>query len=123
MDKYNSHTQWMNKQRAMKYPDALIECEICHRSFVKLGSHIVQTHKMTSREYKLMFGYPVKKGLVKGSFYEQQRSQNAVQKGVMEFTKKGREYIFKKGSEVASNNMKIAWGRKKERGLLKMKKI
>lgn len=45
-------------------PDGRLVCHICGKAFVKLGSHIVQKHGMTSRQYKEMYGLDVGKGLI-----------------------------------------------------------
>ena len=48
----------------IKNPDGTLVCHICGKSFRKLGSHAYMTHGITSREYKIMFGLDVQKGLV-----------------------------------------------------------
>lgn len=50
--------------RIAKSPDGRLICHICGQPFVKLGSHVVQKHGMTSRQYKQMFGLEVGKGLI-----------------------------------------------------------
>ena len=48
----------------IKNPDGTLVCHICGKSFCKLGSHVYMSHHMTSREYKIMFGLDVLKGLI-----------------------------------------------------------
>ncbi len=39
-------------------------CDICGLSFNKLGSHVRQSHRMTAREYKELFGLDLIKGIM-----------------------------------------------------------
>ena len=50
--------------RIAKSTDGRLICHICGQPFVKLGSHVVQKHGMTSRQYKQMFGLEVGRGLI-----------------------------------------------------------
>ena len=39
------------------------KCELCGQYFSRVLSHVRQKHFMTEREYKIMFGFDVKKGI------------------------------------------------------------
>lgn len=38
-------------------------CEICKKSFNRVLSHVRQKHEMSEKEYKLAFGFDLKKGI------------------------------------------------------------
>lgn len=38
-------------------------CEICKKSFSRVICHVRQTHNMDEREYKITFGFDLKKGI------------------------------------------------------------
>lgn len=59
--------------RIAKSPDGRLICHICGQPFVKLGSHVVQKHGMTSRQYKQMFGLEVGRGLITNEHKEHLR--------------------------------------------------
>lgn len=59
--------------RIAKSPDGRLICHICGQPFVKLGSHVVQKHGMTSRQYKQMFGLDVGRGLITNEHKEHLR--------------------------------------------------
>ena len=41
-----------------------IQCKICKKWFIFLGSHVTKTHEMLMRDYKKKFGYNLLEGLV-----------------------------------------------------------
>lgn len=43
--------------------DGLPKCEICGKYFKRILAHARQKHDITEREYKLQFGFDVKKGI------------------------------------------------------------
>ncbi|ROR97773.1 ROS/MUCR transcriptional regulator protein [Salana multivorans] len=47
--------------------DDRLTCELCGRRYANLGGHVVRSHAMTVREYQLMHGLPVSRGLVSDS--------------------------------------------------------
>lgn len=51
-------------------------CEICGKAFKRVLSHVRQKHDMSEREYKLKFGYDLKKGIC--SAESSQKSREAV---------------------------------------------
>jgi len=38
-------------------------CEICKKSYNRVGCHVRQVHDMSEKEYKLEFGFELKKGI------------------------------------------------------------
>ena len=43
--------------------DGLPMCEICGKHFRRVIAHARQKHQLTEREYKIQFGYDLKKGI------------------------------------------------------------
>ena len=80
--------------------DGLPKCEICQKYFHRVLRHVCQKHFMTEREYKIMFGFDLKKGIT--SKESKQKSRDAImrnyQQCINENLSKGAKYRFKKGS-------------------------
>lgn len=81
--------------------DGLIKCEICNKYFKRVITHVRQKHFMTEREYKLSYGFDLKKGII--SKESKQKSHDAImrnyQQCISENLNKGAKYRFKKGSK------------------------
>lgn len=43
--------------------NGLPKCEICGKHFKRVLTHVRQKHGITEREYKLQFGFDLKKGI------------------------------------------------------------
>lgn len=77
-------------------------CEICGKSFHRVLSHVRQKHDMNEREYKLKFGFDLKKGIC--SRFSKELSRIAVEENydkvvVQNLNKKGQKSRFKKGDK------------------------
>ena len=98
--KYKESSQeWARKRRGAYRADKL-KCGVCGMWYVQVGSHIVQIHGMTAREYREEFNLPVKRGILKTEqrkFYGEQ----AVENGTIKNLKKGKRFWFKKGDKRA----------------------
>jgi len=53
--------------------EGLVKCEICGEYFARVSSHVRQKHEMTAKEYKIEFGFDVKKGLCSEDSSEKSR--------------------------------------------------
>lgn len=82
--------------------DGLPKCELCGRYFNRVLSHVRQKHAMTEREYKIMFGFDLVKGITSAQSREKSRQavlnnfETVVEKNL---TKRGEQSRFKKGTE------------------------
>ncbi|MGL5713356.1 MAG: MucR family transcriptional regulator [Paraclostridium sp.] len=77
-------------------------CEICGRSFNKLGQHVYNSHGMSAKEYKIKFGLDLNKGLVAKSTKEklQKANKDNYDKVVKNnLLKKGQYTRFKNGDK------------------------
>lgn len=77
-------------------------CEICGKSFSRVLSHVRQKHDMNEREYKLKFGFDLRKGIC--SRFSSELSRIAVEENyekvvVQNLNKKGQNSRFKKGDK------------------------
>ena len=92
----------------IKNPDGTLVCHICGKSFRKLGSHVYMSHDMTSREYKIMYGLDVQKGLITDEHRDTLHDLNSkhfdlvVRKNLIEGGKKTR---FSKNSPGRTKDM------------------
>ena len=75
-----------------------LRCLICGGLYKHIGSHVVQKHKMTAREYKIKFNLPLKKGLIVKSVAEKMRA-NLTDEAIAHVTKAGEKTRYKKGDE------------------------
>lgn len=82
--------------------DGLPKCELCGKCFNRVLSHVRQKHAMTEREYKIMFGFDLVKGITSAQSREKSRQavlnnfEKVVEKNLI---KNGEQSRFKKGSE------------------------
>jgi len=94
------HKNWFRKKSG-KFEEGKIQCKICGYWYRQLGSHVVQRHEMTAREYRIEFGYDKKTGksiLSKDlhELYGRQALENKTYKNL----ESGRKYRFKKGDKI-----------------------
>lgn len=81
--------------------DKKCQCLICGRWYVQLGTHVVQRHNMTAREYREYFDLEVKRGLTPEWFHKLKGDiaiENNTYKNIIET---GKKYRFKKDSKIA----------------------
>ena len=79
-----------------------IQCKICGRWYRQVGSHVVNTHKMTAREYREKFGYDVKKGQLPKDL-KQLYGRQAIENGTSKNLKQGKKFWFEKGDKRAGS--------------------
>lgn len=94
------------------------KCELCGKCFDRVLSHVRQKHAMTEREYKVMFGFDLIKGIT--SLESKLKSRQAVLNNYEKVVEanllhNGSKTRFKKGSEgrkreVVSQQTKIMLG-------------
>jgi len=75
-----------------------IKCEICGKWFRQVGSHIVQMHGTTAREYRKAYGFDVKRGQLPEDFREL-KAEQAIECGGVKNLKAGKQFWFKKGQK------------------------
>ena len=95
------HTDWQRKQRdakASRPSKDKIQCLICGKWYRQVGTHIVQVHKMTAREYRKEYGFDVKRGQLPKDLRQLKREQVFENKTVKNL-KVGKKFWFKKGQK------------------------
>jgi len=75
------------------------ECKICGKWFDRVGSHVVQVHHITAREYRKEFGFDLKRGQVTDEYRETMR-EHVFENGTIENLKKGESHRFVKGHKI-----------------------
>lgn len=88
-----------DKLASIPSPDK-IQCLICGRYYVQLGSHVVQRHQMTAREYREHFDLEVKKGLTP-EWFHRLKGDIAIKNETFRNLISGKKFWFKKGSTTA----------------------
>lgn len=97
---YQAEYQARKKDELAEIPSSnKIRCLICGRWYVQIGSHVVQKHGMTAREYREEYGFDVKKGQLP-AWYKKIKGNLALENGTYKnVIKSGKKYWFKKGQE------------------------
>lgn len=91
----------LSKQRESQYGELLI-CLECGLKFRKLGSHVVQVHGMTAREYKEKWGFDVKKGIITEDVRQIHSDRTlATMDRIKPNLEKGKKFWYKKGDRIA----------------------
>lgn len=85
---------------ASESSDKKCQCLICKRYYVQVGTHIVQRHGMTAREYREHFDLEVKKGILP-AWYKKLKGDLALENGTFKNLEAGEKFWFKKGSKTA----------------------
>lgn len=100
--KYTEYrTQWQRAKRDREAldPDARkVECLICKKWYIQVGTHIVQVHGVTAREYREAYDLEVKKGTVP-AWYRELKGNQALENETYKNLQAGTKYRFKKGQE------------------------
>lgn len=96
-----------------------IECLICGKQCLHLGSHIWHAHKMLAKDYKTKFGLDYKYPLISESVSKKKKEAVKNNPSWQENFKKGKEYRFKKGEK----KRKYFSEQSKERNRLQSKKL
>lgn len=96
---YAYQLEWSRKKRGEYSPDKL-KCGICGRYYVQVGSHIVQKHKMTAREYREEMNLPVKCGITP-KWFRDLKGKQCKDNGTVKNLKKGKKFWYKKNDKRA----------------------
>lgn len=97
------HKEWQRKKRdaiASEMDARKVQCLICGKWYVQVGSHAVQVHGVSGREYRENFDLEVKKGIVPG-WYRELKGSQALENGTYKNLKKGAIYRYKRGDTEA----------------------
>jgi len=76
-----------------------ITCAICGEGHRQVGTHIVQRHGMTAREYREKYGFDVKKGQLPDDLRKLYGEQ-ALENGTYRNLKAGAKHRFVKGQDT-----------------------
>lgn len=77
-----------------------IQCLICGKYYVQVGSHITQKHNMTAREYREYFDLEVKKGILP-AWFKKVKGDLALENGTFKNLRAGKKHWFKEGDSRA----------------------
>lgn len=107
-DKWYPTRNEQAKAKRGAFSDRKKKCLMCNKWYVQVGSHIVQVHRITAREYREEFDLPVKKGITPEWYQEKKASK--VDEHQKENLKDGAKYRFKKGDPRAKlKKREIGW--------------
>lgn len=73
-----------------------MKCQICGQEYKKVCSHAWSKHKIRARDYKRMFGFDVKRGLVSHEYKEHMR-QLVFENGTIDNLQAGAAHRYKRG--------------------------
>jgi len=97
------HTEWQRKKRDKEASISdikKIKCEICGKYYRQVGTHIIQIHKISAREYRKQYGFDVKKGQLPNDL-KKLKAKQIFENGTVNNLKTGKKFWFKKGSKTA----------------------
>lgn len=97
-------------------------CELCGEYFNRVLSHVRQKHDMNERDYKLQFGFDLRKGICSRASAEKSREKtlsNYYKCIARNLQDKGKEYRFKKNDKGRTKDMVSAQTRKRLKDRLK----
>lgn len=116
--------EWQRKRqdaRASIPSDKKVQCLICGRWYVQVGSHAYLRHGITGREYREAFDLEVKKGIVP-AWYRELKGEQALENGTWKNLKKGKKFWFIKGDEKAGKYVRSPITLERLQKLYKLKK-
>ncbi len=90
---------WQFNKRG-EYKKGKLQCIICKKWYVQVGSHVQAVHKITAREYREEYNLPLKRGVVP-RWYRQKKGDQALSNGTVANLKKGKRYRYRKGDPRA----------------------
>ena len=73
-----------------------IQCQICGKWYVQVGSHIWNRHKMIARDYRKEYGFDVKRGQLP-AWYREIKGEQVFKNGTIKNLKEGKKFWFKEG--------------------------
>lgn len=88
------HKEWQRKKSGQFTPNKR-RCLICGKWYVQVGTHIVQRHNLTAREYKENYDLPLKSGIIP-RWYKDLKGNQAMENGTFKNLEKGAKFRFKK---------------------------
>jgi len=113
------HNAWQRARWQRKAKGEKIQCLICGEEHRQVGSHIVQRHKMTAREYREKYGFDVKRGQLPKDL-RKKKADYVFENNTVENLKAGKKYYFKKAqkgigkykrSEQTEKRLKEHWNK------------
>jgi len=84
------------QEKLMNDPREKIQCLICGKWYIQVGSHIIQKHKITAREYREYFDLEVKRGITP-KWYRKKKGDQALKNKTYKNLEVGKKFWFKKG--------------------------
>jgi endogenous inhibitor of DNA gyrase (YacG/DUF329 family) len=97
--------EWQRNNRG-KAPDVegtKVQCPICDKWYVQLGTHVIQRHEYeTAREFREDNGLDVKRGTVP-EWYRELKGEQAIENKTFKNLKSGKKFWFKKNDPRAGH--------------------
>jgi hypothetical protein len=98
--RYRQQRNEWQRNKWGKYSADKLQCMICGKWYVQIGTHVVQRHKMTAREYREDMGLPLKRGVVP-AWYRKEKGETAMENGTVENLKIGKKFWYVKDDPKA----------------------
>lgn len=92
--------EWQNKKRG-RFAEGKKQCLLCNKWYIQVGTHVIQQHYLTAREYKEYFDLPLKRGIIP-VWYKEKKAEIARENGTASILPKvGLQTRYKKGDRRA----------------------
>lgn len=95
------------RQRSGKFRPGTLQCLVCGKWYVQVGSHIRQLHGMTAREYREVFELPISRGIIP-AWYKELKGEIALENETYKNLEMGKDKRYAKNDPRA----KIVTGQK-----------
>lgn len=82
-------------------------CHICGRAYTRLGSHIKESHNMTTKEYKEKYGLCARTKTTAEDYSTVMRNHAYNHNMDKQLTESGKKTRFKKGDNTARKNKQV----------------
>ncbi len=93
--KYKTKRLEWQRKRSGAYAENKRQCLVCGRWYIQVGSHVIQRHHFTAREYKELYDLPLKSGIIP-EWFKELKGKQALENGTFHNLEKGARFRFVK---------------------------
>lgn len=99
------------RRQSGKYAQGKLQCLVCGKWYIQVGSHVQAIHELSAREYREEYELPLSKGVVP-AWYRKLKGEQALENETYKNLEKGLHMRYKKGDPRA----KVMTGQKGKYG-------
>jgi hypothetical protein len=111
-----------DREASVADPENKLQCIMCGKWYVQVGTHVYLRHGMTAREYREKFELEVKKGITP-EWYRKLKGDQALDNETYKNLEAGAKFRFKRGDKKAGHYKRSPITIKRLQDLHNLKKI